>query len=222
MSALANRTLIPSGFFRHAPHNDALPMTPSSTTSTSPTVADWQREMRFAYYGGAPGVFTSAVAWLVAAFVSVRLSSDRAIWALFIGGMLIHPVSLVLTKALGRSAKHSSGNPFAALAGATTVWMILMLPLAYGVSRLHIEWFFPAMLFIIGGRYLVFSTIYGTRTFWVCGATLALAGLALARGDVSPTVSAFSGAAIEAAFAIAIFISSREPGSVRDSRNLPI
>lgn len=190
-------------------------MTPLVTTSHPPSVADWQREMRFAYFGGAPGVFSSAVAWLVAGVVSVRLSSDRAIWALFIGGMLIHPVSSLLTKALGRSSKHSSENPFAALAVASTVWMILMLPLAYGVSRLQIGWFFPAMLFIIGGRYLIFSSVYGARTFRVCGATLALAGLALGRANALPTFSAFSGAALEAAFAIALFISSRReiPGS---------
>jgi len=184
-------------------------MTELKTTIHSPTVADWQREMRFAYFGGAPGVITSAAVWLVAGIISVRISSDQAIWALFIGGMLIHPVSLLLTKALGQSAKHSPGNPFAALAGATTVWMILMLPLAYGASRLHIEWFFPAMLLIIGGRYLTFSTIYGGRTFWVCGATLVLAGLLLARANASPTLSAFSGAAIKGAFAIALFVSSR-------------
>lgn len=166
--------------------------------------------MRFAYFGGAPGMMTSAVVWLIAGVVSVRMSSDRAIWTLFVGGMLIHPVSLLLTKALGRSAKHSAGNPFGSLALATTFWMILMLPLAYGASRLHIEWFFPAMLLIIGGRYLTFSTIFGARIFWICGATLALAGLALGRANASPALSAFSGAAIEAAFALTIFSTSRQ------------
>jgi hypothetical protein len=184
-------------------------MTPSNSTCHSPTVADWQREMRVAYFGGAPGVITSAVAWLVAGIVSVRFSPDRGIWALFIGGMLIHPLSLLLTKALGRSSKHSAGNPFGALAMASTFWMILMLPLAYGASRLRIEWFFPAMLFIIGGRYLIFTTIYGARIFWICGATLALAGLALGRASAPPMFSAFSAAAIEAVFAIALFGSSR-------------
>lgn len=181
----------------------------STTQIHSLTVADWQRDMRSAYFDGAPGVMTSAVAWLVAGVVSVRVSPERAIFALFVGGMLIHPVSTLLTKALGRSGKHRSGNPFAALAGASTVWMILMLPLAYGVSRVHLEWFFPAMLCIIGGRYLTFASIYGARTFWIGGATLAAAGLALARTSASPTFSAFTGAAIEAAFAIALFVSSR-------------
>ena len=106
------------------------------------------------------------------------------------------------------------GNPFGALAFASTIWMILSLPLAYAASRLHIEWFFPAMLFVIGGRYLTFSTIFGARIYWVCGAALAIAGYLLGRAYASPELGAFTGAAIEAAFALAIFASARrEPAA---------
>ncbi|MDB6095109.1 MAG: hypothetical protein JWM32_2671 [Verrucomicrobia bacterium] len=182
------------------------PMTLSPTENSAATIAGAQREMRFAYYGGAPGMFTSATVWLIAGIVSIVQSPERAVWALFIGGVFIHPVSGLLTKAMGRSGKHSAGNPFGSLALATTFWMILALPLAYGVSRLRIEWFFPAMLFIIGGRYLTFSTIFGARTYWFCGAALALAGFALGRANASPTFGAFSGAAIEAMFAVTIFV----------------
>lgn len=185
------------------------PMTLSPTENSAATIAGAQREMRFAYYGGAPGMFTSATVWLIAGIVSMVVSPERAVWALFIGGMFIHPVSSLLTKAIGRSGKHSASNPFGSLALATTFWMILMMPLSYGVSRLHIEWFFPAMLFIIGGRYLTFSTIFGARTYWFCGATLALAGLALGRASASPAFGAFSGAAIEAVFALTIYVTTR-------------
>lgn len=184
-------------------------MTPSQTETPLTTIAAAQREMRFAYYGGATGMITSATVWLVAGIVTKVMSPDRAIWALFIGGMLIHPLSLLLTKALGRAGKHHASNPFGSLALATTFWMILMLPLAYGASRLRIEWFFPAMLCIIGGRYLTFSTIFGTRIFWFCGAALALAGCALARANAAPEFGAFSGAAIEAGFAAIIFATTR-------------
>jgi hypothetical protein len=184
-------------------------MTLAPTENSAATIAGAQREMRLAYYGGAPGMLTSAIVWLIAGIFSIRLSPDRAIWALFVGGMLIHPVSQLLTKALGRSARHGAGNPFGSLALATTFWMILMMPLAYGASRLRIEWFFPAMLFIIGGRYLTFSTLFGTRVYWFCGAALAVAGYLLGRAYASPAFGAFSGAAIEAGFAAAIFLTSR-------------
>ena len=179
------------------------------TISHSMTIADAQREMRFAYYGGAPGMLTSATVWLVAGIVCLLVSPERAVWALFIGGMLIHPVSVLLTKAMGRPGKHSPSNPFGSLALATTFWLVLSLPLAYAVSLLRIEWFFPAMLFVIGGRYLTFSTLYGTRIYWVCGAALALAGYALGHFNAVPHFAAFSGATLEAAFAATIFIAAR-------------
>lgn len=175
----------------------------------SMTIADAQRDMRFAYTGGAPGIFTSATVWLIAAIVATVVSPERAIWALFIGGMFIHPVSVLLTKVIGQSGKHNTSNPLGSLAIATTFWMILMMPLAYVASRQRIEWFFPAMLFIIGGRYLTFSTIFGNRTYWLCGAALAIAGGALGLVTASPEIGAFSGAAIEAVFAVTIFITSR-------------
>lgn len=106
-------------------------------------------------------------------------------------------------------AGHPRGNPFGALALATTFWMIVMMPLAYGASRLRIAWFFPAMLLIIGGRYLTFAIMFGDRTYWVCGAALAPAGCALASANASPGLGAFTGAAIEAGFAAAIFAATR-------------
>lgn len=184
-------------------------MTASNPDISPVIVAEAQREMRFAYYTGAPGMFTSAMVWLVAAFVSVFVSPEHAVWALFVGGMFIHPVAVLLTKALGRPGAHSKGNPFGTLALASTFWLILSLPLAYCTSLLHIEWFFPAMLCVIGGRYLVFSTMFGVRVYWFCGGALALAGYVLVKAHAPPQLGAFTGAAIEAGFAIAIFVSAR-------------
>jgi hypothetical protein len=173
------------------------------------SIAAAQREMRFAYYGGAPGMLISSMVWLAAGVATVAVSPQKAIWTLFIGGVLIHPLALVWLKAIGRPASHTPGNPFGALALATTFWMILMMPLAYGASRLRIEWFFPAMLLIIGGRYVTFAIMFGNRTYWACGVALALAGYALGSANWSPGLGAFTGAAIEAGFALAIFATTR-------------
>lgn len=176
---------------------------------SSTTIADAQREMRFSYYGGAPGMLTSATVWLVAGLVSMLVSNERAVWVLFIGGALIHPVAVLLNKALGRPGSHTRGNPFGTLALASTFWLILSCPLAYAVSLLHMEWFFPAMMFVIGGRYLIFSTMFGTRTYWFCGAALALAGYLLGQAHALPMLSAFTGSAIEATFGVVIFVSAQ-------------
>jgi hypothetical protein len=167
-----------------------------------------QADMRLAYLSGAPGMLTSAVAWLAAATTALVASPKQAIWVLFIGGALIHPVSTVLCKIFGRSGKHSPGNPLAPLAFATTLWMIFCLPLVYGVSMLRIEWFFPAMLLVIGGRYLTFSLLFAMRLYWFVGLTLAASGYLLGKAAVAPAWSGFAGAAIEAVFATVILIAS--------------
>ena len=93
--------------------------------------SDAQREMPFAYYGGgAPGMFTSAAVWLAAGLVSFVASPRRGIWVLLIGGALIHPLSVLLLKAIGRSGKPSPGNPLGLLALATTFWLVLSCVLA--------------------------------------------------------------------------------------------
>ena len=163
-----------------------------------------QADMRRAYFGGAAGVAASSIAWLSAACVALRGQADTAVWTLLVAGVFIHPVGVLLARLAGRSAAHTKGNPLATLAGATTFWLIFSLPLAYAVSRLHVEWFFPAMLLVIGGRYLCFDTLFGDRTYWACGLVLAAAGFALGRMFATPSLAAFVGSAIEASFAVAL------------------
>ena len=163
-------------------------------------LSDAQADMRLGYLSGAPGVLVSGTVWLVAGIVAWRVSPTNAVWALFVGGALIHPIGVVLTKILGRSGSHTPGNPLASLAAANTCWLIFSLPLAYAVSLLRIEWFFPAMLLVIGGRYLTFDVLYGMRIYWLCGGALALAGFLLGRELAQPAVSAVTGGAIELCF----------------------
>jgi hypothetical protein len=185
-----------------------------------------QADMRFAYFGGASGMLASSIAWLCAAIATIQTSPKQAVLVLFVGGMLIHPVGVLIAKLFGRPGNHAKGNPLGSLAWASTLWLIFSLPLAYAVSLQRMEWFFPAMLLVIGGRFLVFSSLFGMRTYWACGLTLAAAGCFLGRANASPTLSAFAGAAIESSFAIVIFVlNSREvrvnnasqPGQLRKS-----
>lgn len=178
-------------------------MQDTQTSVSAPlTFAAAQQDMRTAYLGGAPGLFVSGSVWTIAGIVCLWRSPQMAVWALYVGGALIHPVSALLTRMLGRSGRHASGNPLGMLALATTIWMILALILAYGISLWRMELFFPAMLFVIGGRYLTFATLFGTRLFWVCGAALALAGYELANLHAAPATAAFAGGAIEIMFGI--------------------
>ena len=76
---------------------------------------------------------------------------------------------------------------------------------AFGVYLLRIEWFFPAMLFAIGARYLSFHTVYGIRMYWYLGSALSFLAFAVVLLRFSPSVAALTGGLVEGLFAIALF-----------------
>lgn len=173
------------------------------------SISEAQADMRQGYCSGGAGILASALAWSVAAGVAMSGSVQKSIWALLIGGMLIHPVGLLVCKLLRARGAHTSGNPLGELAGASTFWLIFSLPLAYALSLQNPGWFFPAMLLIIGGRYLVFATLYGMRLYWVLGLALAAAGFALGYLAAPAPVAAAAGAALEAVFAVIFLVEHR-------------
>ena len=165
------------------------------------TIQQAQADMRRGYLSGAPGMLVSGLVWLVAGVVAALHSERIAVLTLLFGGAFIHPLSVGLTKLLGHSGKHSAGNALGVLAGESTFWLLSGCAIAYGMHVLRIEWFFPAMLLVIGGRYLTFQTLYGLRTYWVCGGVLCVTGIALALARVPAVTGAFAGACIELVFA---------------------
>ena len=173
------------------------------------SVSEAQADMRQGYYSGATGILASALAWSVAAGVAAFGSDQQAVWALLIGGMLIFPVGLLICKLMGARGSHTKGNPLGQLAGASTFWLIFSLPLAYALGLQVSGWFFSAMLLIIGGRYLVFATLYGMHLYWALGLSLAAAGFALGSSAAPALVAAASGAALELIYAIIFFIQHR-------------
>ena len=173
------------------------------------TVTEAQHDLRRSYYSGAPGILASALAWSVATGTAALAAPKHAIWALLIGGALIHPVGLVLCRLFGARATHSKGNPLGQLAGASTFWLIFSLPLAYALGLQNPAWFFAAMLLVIGGRYLVFATLYGMRLYWALGLTLAGAGFVHAWLEAPALAVVGTGAAVELIFAVAGIVQHR-------------
>jgi hypothetical protein len=171
-----------------------------------------QQDMRRTYYDGATGLIVSATAWLIAAMVAWQSTPGNAIGALLIGGMFIFPTSVALSKLMGRTGVHSKENPLSSLATTGTLWMLLAIPIAYGASLYKVDWFFPAMLMTIGGRYLTFTTLYGLRTYYFCGAALSVAGIALVLLKMPALVGALVGASIEYFFACLIFLKAKNAG----------
>jgi hypothetical protein len=173
------------------------------------TISQAQANMRNAYFSGAAGVLVSGCVWLTAGLVATLHPASTAVFVLLIGGALIHPLSVVLCKILGRTGTHERGNPLGLLAIEGTVWLLAGIAVAYGMHVLRAQWFFPAMLLVIGGRYMTFQSLYGLRIYWLCGVALIFAGVALALAMAPSAVSALVGAAIELIFATLIFVQNK-------------
>ncbi|MBD2756569.1 hypothetical protein IC230_27025 [Spirosoma sp. BT704] len=169
------------------------------------SLAAAQTDLRTNYRNGATGVFISGVVWLITAGVLYNFSTKQAIWALLIGGALIHPVSTLINKLMGLKAATNQDNPLTGLAMEGTVFMLMSIPLAYGLSLLRPEWFFQGMLLIIGGRYLTFRTLYGNKLFWVLGGLLGVSAYSLFASNTHSLVTTLTGGLIEVCFGLLLF-----------------
>ncbi|MFZ6843537.1 DUF7010 family protein [Undibacterium sp. RuTC16W] len=170
-----------------------------------------QHEMRYAHYDGAPGVLVSGLVWIAAALVCYQLGINKAVWTLLIGGAFIYPLSLLVTKVMGRPAKTSKDNALNQLGMASTIWLILCCAMAYGLFLLKPELFFPAMMATIGSRYLIFASIYGRSIFWVMGVSLIVAANLVLFLAITPVVAAGLGGLIEMLFAVLVFSKASKP-----------
>lgn len=187
-------------------------MDPINTTNT---LVESQTDMCRGYANGSIGIIVSGLMWLISAAVTYQYSAKQAIWTLLIGGMLIHPVSVLLYKLIGLSGNHTKGNPLGNLGMEGTIFMIMCLPIAFGLSLQHSEWFFQGMLLIIGGRYLTFSSIYGIRLYWILGAILGAAAYLLFYSSVQSFGTLLTGSLIEISFGTFMFLSFR-----RNNKNI--
>ncbi len=176
----------------------------------SPT-EEHQREMRHAYYDGAPGILVSGLVWITAAVVCHQLEMHTAVWTLFVGGALIFPISTIVEKAIGRPGKTDRPNALNQLALASTIWLILGCAMSYGLFLLDPVLFFPAMMATIGCRYLVFATVYGRTVFWTFGGSLIAAAGLVFYSAAPPAAAAGIGGLIEVAFAFFVFSTASKP-----------
>jgi hypothetical protein len=168
-----------------------------------------QADMCKGYANGYIGIIVSGLIWLISATIAYQYSAKQAVWMLLIGGMFIHPVGVLLSKAIGLSGTHTKGNPLGNLAMEGTIFMIMCLPLAFGLSLQYVEWFFQGMLLIIGGRYLMFASIYGIRLYWILGAILGVSAYLLFYLKIESFGSLLTGSFIEISFGLFMFFSFR-------------
>ncbi|MDF0714799.1 hypothetical protein PY092_01445 [Muricauda sp. 334s03] len=182
----------------------------NTEASSTNSILTAQSDLRNGYADGSLGVLASGMVWMTAAIVAFLVSSQTAIWTLFFGGMLIHPLGLLMAKLLGVQGSHSKQNPLGKLVMEGTIFMLMCIPLALLLSLQNHAWFFQGMLLIIGGRYLTFTTLYGIKTYWILGGLLGAASFALFFLKASPAISALSGSIMELGFGVFMFFSYKK------------
>ncbi len=173
------------------------------------TFEEAQKDMNVSYFGGGTGVLVSGLIWSIAGLVALLYSNQSSMWTLFFAGMFIHPLAMLLSKILKRSGNHHPKNPLGKLALESTIILFVGLFLAFYVAKLQVEWFYPIMLMIIGVRYLVFNTLYGTKTYWFLGAFLIFSGMLCMVLRANFVTGAFIGGGTEIIFSLVIFYQSK-------------
>jgi hypothetical protein len=141
-------------------------------------IQDAQREVRSVYIGGFWGQLVSSVIWLVSAALGRWATPRASILTVVIGGFFIFPLTQVLLRVSGGRASVSRENPFNGLGMQIAFVLPFSMLLLVPVGLYNLNWFFPALMVLLGAHYLPFATLYGMRMF------LFLAGILIAAGVV--------------------------------------
>ncbi|MEP6979520.1 MAG: hypothetical protein ABJA16_02030 [Nakamurella sp.] len=136
-----------------------------------------QADVRGVYRGGFSGPLVGSVIWFAAAAVYEWNSPGLAMMVLFIGGMLIFPLSTLVLTVLGGPAALPKGHPSASLAIQAAFTVPLGLLVAVVLGSYEAARFFPAALVIVGAHYLVFVSLYGMRLYALLAAVLIAVGV---------------------------------------------
>lgn len=143
-------------------------------------IQDAQREVRSVYSGGFWGQLLYSIIWLASAALGTWVSPKASILTVVIGGAFIFPLIKVLLRLSGRPSSLNKENQFNILgmqvALVAPFSMLLLIP----VALYHLNWFFPALMVLVGAHYLPFATLYGMRMFLFLAGILMGAGIVIA------------------------------------------
>lgn len=145
-------------------------------------VTDAQADLRRAYVGGGPGAVVSGLVWLIAGWATGRHGTGAGFAHLFLGGMLIFPLSKLICRFGFGRANELPGNPGGTLVLESTAALIGGLIVAWLFLPLRSGLVFPVAALAVGTRYILFQSAYGDRAYWLLGtlvSAVALAGVAL-------------------------------------------
>lgn len=165
------------------------------------TIEDAQREVRTVYVGGFWGQLVSSVIWLAAAAAGTWVSPKASILTAVIAGFFIFPLTtLLLFLSDGRSSL-SKENPLNSLGMQVALVLPFSMLLLIPVGLYRLNWFFPALLILLGAHYLPFVTMYGMRMFLFLAGALLAEGIVIAHFPRTFSLGAWVGSATLFVFA---------------------
>ncbi len=143
-------------------------------------INDAQRDVRTIFVGGFAGQLVASLVWFVSAAMATWQSYRSAILALVMGGFFIFPMTQLLLRLRGGPHALPKGHPMNGLAKQVAFVLPLSLPLVAGTTLYRLNWFYPAMMVVVGAHYLPFVFLYGMWQFALLSASLIVAGVAIA------------------------------------------
>jgi hypothetical protein len=143
-------------------------------------VQDAQREVRTVFIGGFWGQLVSSAIWLASAALGTWATPRAAIWALVAGGFFIFPVTQLLLRLTGGPASLSRDNPLNYLGMQIAFTLPMTMLLLVPVTTFRLNWFYPALMVLLGAHYLPFTFLYGMRIFAPLSAVLVGGGMVIA------------------------------------------
>jgi hypothetical protein len=143
-------------------------------------ISDAQREMRTRFAGGFYGQLVSGALWLVSASLATWSTPRTAITTLVVGGFFIFPATELLIRVAGGRSPLSAENALRYLGMQVAFVLPLSMPLLLPVGLYRLNWFYPAMMVLLGAHYIPFVFLYGMRMFAVMAALVLGGGMVIA------------------------------------------
>src|SRR4051812_12909969 len=135
-------------------------------------ISEAQLEIRTRFIGGFYGQFVSGTLWLASAGLAVWQGPPASIIMLVVGGFLFFSATEWLIRTIGGRAAVGPATALVSLGMQIAFVLPLSMPLLLPVGLYRLNWFYPAMMILLGAHYLPFVFLYGMRMFAVLAAFL--------------------------------------------------
>ena len=103
-----------------------------------------------------------------------------AITTLVVAGFFIFALVELSIRVFGENVPLSASNSLSSLGMQVAFVLPLSMPLLIPVALYRLNWFYPAMMILLGAHYVPFVFLYGMRMFAVLAALLIGGGVLIA------------------------------------------